>query len=166
MQGDAQSTRSRQTGISRKSSIASRQSQLVKKATGPTDLRPSDILIERFEAWKNITKNLIAYFEGQSMPFDPVSRLNGAILTTSSTQESPTSRQTPQRSSSSSVVSSRCHSALESEFERELPASRSCRQQADHLETANSSVKVVSRMSFTASYVYCIVVYVEALGLA
>jgi len=64
MQGDAQSTRSRQTGISRKSSIASRQSQLVKKATGPTDLRPSDILIERFEAWKNITKNLIAYFEG------------------------------------------------------------------------------------------------------
>ena len=167
MQGDAQSTRSRQTGISRKSSIASRQSQLVKKATGPTDLRPSDILIERFEAWKNITKNLIAYFEGQSMPFDPVSRLNGAILTTSSTQESPTSRQTPQRSSSSSVVSSRCHSALESEFkfERELPASRSC-SRLTYLETANSSVKVVSRMSFTASYVYCIVVYVEALGLA
>ena len=64
MQTDAQSTRSRQTGMSRKSSM-SRQSQLVKKATGPTDLRPSDILIERFEAWKNITKNLIAYFEGE-----------------------------------------------------------------------------------------------------
>jgi len=64
MDGDAQSHRSRATGVSRKSSIASRQSQLIKKNTGPTDLRPSDILIERFEAWKNITKNLIAYFEG------------------------------------------------------------------------------------------------------
>lgn len=110
MDGDAQSHRSRATGVSRKSSIASRQSQLIKKntgesddscgagegrggspsarpslggditgaalrlgwterlclqSTGPTDLRPSDILIERFEAWKNITKNLIAYFEGE-----------------------------------------------------------------------------------------------------
>lgn len=63
MQNDGQSVRSRQTGMSRKSSM-SRQSQLVKKATGPTDLRPSDILIERFEAWKLITKNLISYFEG------------------------------------------------------------------------------------------------------
>lgn len=95
MEGDAQSHRSRATGVSRKSSITSRQSQLIKKNTGafspltllllllgsldsegtdavcchtagPTDLRPSDILIERFEAWKNITKNLIAYFEGES----------------------------------------------------------------------------------------------------
>lgn len=37
---------------------------LARLTLGPTDLRPSDILIERFEAWKNITKNLIAYFEG------------------------------------------------------------------------------------------------------
>jgi hypothetical protein len=28
-------------------------------------LRPSDILIERFQGWKQITKNLIAYFEGE-----------------------------------------------------------------------------------------------------
>ncbi|KAJ6622223.1 hypothetical protein B0H10DRAFT_2162837 [Mycena sp. CBHHK59/15] len=30
----------------------------------PHDLRPSDILIERFVAWKAIVKQLIAYFEG------------------------------------------------------------------------------------------------------
>lgn len=88
MDSDAHSRHSR---VSRKSSVTSRQSQLIKKTTGgfrfsslsaawtaadetsclllpppgPTDLRPSDILIERFEAWKNITKNLIAYFEGE-----------------------------------------------------------------------------------------------------
>jgi hypothetical protein len=27
-------------------------------------LRPSDILIERFSAWKRLVKNLITYFEG------------------------------------------------------------------------------------------------------
>ena len=88
-QADAASQRSKATGLSRKSSVTSRQSQLIRKntgavvfsfslscslttgltmrrlLTGPTDLRPSDILIERFEAWKNITKNLISYFEGQ-----------------------------------------------------------------------------------------------------
>lgn len=32
--------------------------------TGPHELRPSDILIERFQAWKRLVKNLIAYFEG------------------------------------------------------------------------------------------------------
>ena len=31
---------------------------------GPHELRPSDILIERFQAWKRLVKNLIAYFEG------------------------------------------------------------------------------------------------------
>ena len=30
------------------------------------DLRPSDILIERFEAWKNVASNLVAYFEGEA----------------------------------------------------------------------------------------------------
>ncbi|CAD6567139.1 MAG: hypothetical protein CYPHOPRED_001457 [Cyphobasidiales sp. Tagirdzhanova-0007] len=64
MEGDAVSHRSRATGVSRKSSVTSRQSQLIKKNTGPMDLRPSDILIERFEAWKNVAKNLIDYFEG------------------------------------------------------------------------------------------------------
>jgi hypothetical protein len=37
---------------------------LVKKNTAPHDLRPSDVLIERFVAWKAIVKQLIAYFEG------------------------------------------------------------------------------------------------------
>lgn len=27
-------------------------------------MRPSDILIERFSAWKRLVKNLITYFEG------------------------------------------------------------------------------------------------------
>lgn len=31
---------------------------------GPYELRPSDILIERFSAWKRLVKNLITYFEG------------------------------------------------------------------------------------------------------
>ncbi|KAK4050699.1 hypothetical protein OIV83_003425 [Microbotryomycetes sp. JL201] len=111
-----QRPRSVATGVSRKSSMASRNSQLIKKntaspadfvatmilpcagsralfstvirtltrfgdalvtyglalprkttnaiVTGPYELRPSDILIERFNAWKRLVKNLIAYFEG------------------------------------------------------------------------------------------------------
>ncbi|GAA5860117.1 hypothetical protein JCM8547_009187 [Rhodosporidiobolus lusitaniae] len=55
---------SQRTGVSRRSSVASRQSQLIKKAAGPHELRPSDILIERFSAWKRLVKNLITYFEG------------------------------------------------------------------------------------------------------
>ncbi|KAI5995838.1 hypothetical protein F5J12DRAFT_855427 [Pisolithus orientalis] len=42
----------------------SRTQSLVKKNVAPTDLRPSDILIDRFVAWKAIVKQLIAYFEG------------------------------------------------------------------------------------------------------
>ncbi|WFD20614.1 hypothetical protein MCAP1_002863 [Malassezia caprae] len=61
---DAQSTLTRATTASRKSTIASRNASLIKKNTGPLELRPSDILIERFSGWKNITKMLIAYFEG------------------------------------------------------------------------------------------------------
>ncbi|ORY54746.1 hypothetical protein BCR35DRAFT_272077 [Leucosporidium creatinivorum] len=60
----SQRPRSVATGVSRKSSMASRNSQLIKKNTGPYELRPSDILIERFQAWKRLVKNLIAYFEG------------------------------------------------------------------------------------------------------
>ncbi|CAD6906151.1 unnamed protein product [Tilletia controversa] len=57
-------TYSVKSGVSRRSTIASRNASLVKKATGPHELRPSDILIERFNGWKHITKQLIAYFEG------------------------------------------------------------------------------------------------------
>ncbi|KAF9021610.1 hypothetical protein BDZ89DRAFT_231523 [Hymenopellis radicata] len=54
---------SRATSISRASTISRNQS-LIKKNVAPHDLRPSDILIERFVAWKAIVKQLIAYFEG------------------------------------------------------------------------------------------------------
>ena len=57
---------SRATSISRASkhgSTASRNQSLIKKNVAPHDLRPSDVLIERFVAWKAILKQLIAYFE-------------------------------------------------------------------------------------------------------
>ncbi|KZV90835.1 hypothetical protein EXIGLDRAFT_616364 [Exidia glandulosa HHB12029] len=61
-------TISRATSVSRRTSVKnstlSRNSTLIKKNTAPTDLRPSDVLIERFVAWKAIVKQLIAYFEG------------------------------------------------------------------------------------------------------
>ena len=49
---------------SRHGSTASRSQSLIKKNIAPHDLRPSDILIERFTAWKAIVKQLISYFEG------------------------------------------------------------------------------------------------------
>ncbi|KAH7929232.1 hypothetical protein BV22DRAFT_136463 [Leucogyrophana mollusca] len=58
---------SRATSVSRASkqgSTISRNQSLIKKNVAPQDLRPSDILIERFVAWKAIVKQLIAYFEG------------------------------------------------------------------------------------------------------
>ncbi|KAF7302372.1 PH domain-containing protein [Mycena chlorophos] len=60
---------SRATSLSRASrpgSSLSRNQSLIKKAVAPpiNDLKPSDILIERFVAWKAIVKQLIAYFEG------------------------------------------------------------------------------------------------------
>lgn len=57
---------SRATSISRASragSTMSRNQSLIKKNVAPHDLRPSDVLIERFVAWKAIVKQLIAYFE-------------------------------------------------------------------------------------------------------
>jgi hypothetical protein len=45
-------------------SSVSRSQSLIKKNTAPHELKPSDILIERFTAWKQIVKMLIAYFEG------------------------------------------------------------------------------------------------------
>ncbi|KAI6102230.1 hypothetical protein EDD17DRAFT_1606061 [Pisolithus thermaeus] len=55
------------TSVSRarsRSRPRSRTQSLVKKNVSPTDLRPSDILIDRFVAWKAIVKQMIAYFEG------------------------------------------------------------------------------------------------------
>ncbi|KAI0258102.1 hypothetical protein BC834DRAFT_913588 [Gloeopeniophorella convolvens] len=58
---------SRATSVSRASrqgSTVSRSQSLIKKNIAPHDLRPSDVLIDRFVAWKAIVKQLIAYFEG------------------------------------------------------------------------------------------------------
>ena len=58
---------SRATSVSRASkhgSTLSRSQSLIKKNVAPQDLKPSDVLIERFVAWKAIVKQLIAYFEG------------------------------------------------------------------------------------------------------
>ncbi|GAA5933916.1 SLM1 family PH domain-containing protein [Sporobolomyces koalae] len=75
--------RSVATGVSRRSSVTSRQSQLIKKNTGPHELRPSDILIERFSAWKRLVKNLITYFEGiadiESNTAKELTKLGGVI---------------------------------------------------------------------------------------
>jgi len=65
---ETHTTISRATSISRRTSVKaasalSRNSTLIKKNTAPNDLRPSDLLIERFVAWKAIVKQLIAYFE-------------------------------------------------------------------------------------------------------
>jgi hypothetical protein len=68
---------SRATSMSRASkqgSTVSRNQSLIKKNVAPQDLRPSDILIERFVAWKAIVKQLIAYFEVRlpsPSPFPP-----------------------------------------------------------------------------------------------
>jgi hypothetical protein len=53
------SSRASKTGSTR-----SRSQSLIKKNVAPHDLRPSDVLIERFVGWKAIVKQLIAYFEG------------------------------------------------------------------------------------------------------
>ncbi|KAL1405094.1 hypothetical protein Q8F55_008717 [Vanrija albida] len=45
-------------------STVSRSQSLIKKNTASHELKPSDILIERFTAWKQIVKMLISYFEG------------------------------------------------------------------------------------------------------
>ncbi|KAG6896174.1 hypothetical protein C0992_009868, partial [Termitomyces sp. T32_za158] len=48
---------------SRHGSSVSRNQSLIKKNIAPHDLQPSDVLIDRFVAWKAIVKQLIAYFE-------------------------------------------------------------------------------------------------------
>ena len=49
---------------SKRGSTMSRSQSLVKRQIqGGNDLKPSDVLIERFVAWKTIVKQLVAYFE-------------------------------------------------------------------------------------------------------
>lgn len=144
------------TGQSRRSSVASRQSQLIKKNTGqsahpasqapsppsrppparrgwiapapfptrslsilthygfagPFELRPSDILIERFSAWKRLVRNLITYFEGIAdievrSPGGQGPQMTRTRLTLS---HDPHRSPTRPRSSASSAGSSRCPS--------------------------------------------------------
>ncbi|KAG1820831.1 uncharacterized protein BJ212DRAFT_1335757 [Suillus subaureus] len=67
MYNNEAATISRATSVSRTSkhgSTASRNQSLIKKNVAPQDLRPSDVLIERFVSWKAIVKQLISYFEG------------------------------------------------------------------------------------------------------
>ncbi|KAG2120224.1 hypothetical protein DEU56DRAFT_835703 [Suillus clintonianus] len=67
MYNNEAATISRATSVSRASkhgSTVSRNQSLIKKNVAPQDLRPSDILIERFVSWKAIVKQLISYFEG------------------------------------------------------------------------------------------------------
>ncbi|EGG12542.1 Pleckstrin domain-containing protein [Melampsora larici-populina 98AG31] len=46
-------------------SIAStRNSILIKRATASNDLKPSDILIERFQVWKSVCDTLLTFFKG------------------------------------------------------------------------------------------------------
>jgi hypothetical protein len=60
-------TVSRATSVSRRSSTVSRAQTLIRKNIAPHDLRPSDVIIERFIAWKAIVKQLIgAFFNRQS----------------------------------------------------------------------------------------------------
>ncbi|KAJ3860039.1 hypothetical protein EV359DRAFT_75382 [Lentinula novae-zelandiae] len=63
---------SRATSISRvhsgnaggPSSTLSRSQSLIRKQTAPVSLRPSDILLARFTAWKGVIKQLVVYFQG------------------------------------------------------------------------------------------------------
>ncbi|KAJ4474656.1 hypothetical protein C8J55DRAFT_398743, partial [Lentinula edodes] len=62
---------SRATSISRVNrgdggpgSTLSRTQSLIRKQTAPVSLRPSDILIARFIAWKGVIKQLVLYFQG------------------------------------------------------------------------------------------------------
>ncbi|TFY79713.1 hypothetical protein EWM64_g4297 [Hericium alpestre] len=67
MMNNEAASMSRATSISRASrqgSTASKSQSLIKRNIAPQDLKPSDVLIERFVAWKAIVKQLIAYFEG------------------------------------------------------------------------------------------------------
>ncbi|KAF9555088.1 hypothetical protein CPC08DRAFT_712338, partial [Agrocybe pediades] len=55
---------SARSGRSSRTSTLSRNQSLIKKNIELQDLKPADVLIERFVAWKAIVKQLTAYFEG------------------------------------------------------------------------------------------------------
>ncbi|KAF9049180.1 hypothetical protein BJ165DRAFT_1078754 [Panaeolus papilionaceus] len=61
--GRSASAHSATSGRSRTSTL-SRNASLIKKNIDLHDLRPADVLIERFVAWKVIVKQLCSYFEG------------------------------------------------------------------------------------------------------
>jgi hypothetical protein len=54
---------SRNSARSRNGSSLSRNQSLIKKNIQLQDLKPADVLIERFVAWKAIVQQLTAYFE-------------------------------------------------------------------------------------------------------
>lgn len=79
---------------------------------GPFELRPSDILIERFSAWKRLVRNLITYFEGIAdievrSPGGQGPQVRRTRLTLC---HDPHRSPTRPRSSASSAGSSRCPS--------------------------------------------------------
>ena len=53
---------------SHRSAATSRNQSLIKKNIAPNDTHPSDVLVERFQGWKGIVKQLIAYFEVRRTP--------------------------------------------------------------------------------------------------
>ncbi|EIM19868.1 hypothetical protein WALSEDRAFT_61229 [Wallemia mellicola CBS 633.66] len=65
------------------STKSSKSKLLAQKQSSPSELVPSDILLDRFNAWKTITKNLIAYFEGiadiESNTARELTKLGGVI---------------------------------------------------------------------------------------
>jgi hypothetical protein len=90
---------------SKQGSAVSRNQSLIKKNVAPQDLRPSDILIERFVAWKAIVKQLIAYFEVSSVRLEALSNalaaddtLTHVLCVMLSGRVSQISRTTPPRS--------------------------------------------------------------------
>jgi len=67
-------TTSRASARSRNSTLSRNQS-LIKRNIELQDLRPADVLIERFVAWKAIVKQLTAYFEVSFFFFSSVKLL-------------------------------------------------------------------------------------------
>ena len=63
MNGDLSRANSRASARSRNGSTLSRNQSLIKKNIQLQDLKPADVLIERFVAWKAIVQQLTAYFE-------------------------------------------------------------------------------------------------------
>ncbi|TIA87160.1 hypothetical protein E3P99_03343 [Wallemia hederae] len=65
------------------STKSNKSKMLIQKQSSPSELVPSDILLDRFNAWKTITKNLIAYFEGiadiESNTARELTKLGGVI---------------------------------------------------------------------------------------